>query len=95
MIDGNPKLAEEICPHTHALAAEVVFAFEYEKATGMADVLARRCMAGLAPDLGLAALESGLRVAAEQMGWDEVRCQKERQGYLAEVARLQPDSSTG
>ncbi len=95
MIDGNPKLAEEICPHTHALAAEVVFAFEYEKATGMADVLARRCMAGLAPDLGLAALESGLQVAAEQMGWDKVRCEKERQGYLAEVARLQPDSSTG
>lgn len=72
----------------HAIAAEVVLAFEEEMATSLADCLMRRTMLGLDADLGAGVLDGALRVAAEQLGWDAVRCAAERAGFLAETAAL-------
>lgn len=83
-----PELAAEICPFTHAIGAEVVFAFREELARTLADCLMRRCMAGLAPDLGQAALTQALEIAARHLGWDAARQASERARFLAEIAPL-------
>ncbi len=88
LIDLKPALGEEICPATHCLAAEVVFAFEEELATTLADVLARRCMLGLAPDLGRGALSAAAEVGRRHLGWDAARVDAEQRRYLKEIERL-------
>jgi len=72
----------------HAIAAEVVFAFEAELATTLADCLMRRTMLGLGPDLGATVLDEALGVAAGYLGWDAARRATERAGVLAETAAL-------
>lgn len=88
LTSGQPDLAEAICPFSGAIAAEVVFAVRHEFATGMADILLRRCMAGLGPDLGRAALDRALPVAARHLGWDAMRLRTERQDCEAEIRVL-------
>lgn len=85
----HPDLAVPICATSSAIAAEVVFAIREEFAVSMADVLLRRCMAGLGPDLGRAALSPALSVAARHLGWDAVRIKAETAAYLAEISVLQ------
>lgn len=84
----DAALAEPICPHTGAIAAEVIHAFEQERARTLADVLFRRCMAGLSPDLGRAAMQAALEKAAPVLGWDAARIEEERGHYEAEVERF-------
>jgi len=81
-------LAEPLCPYTGAVVAEVVHAFEKEAACTLADVLFRRCMAGLAPDLGRAAMRAALDKAAPVLGWDAMRIAEERRLCEKEMARL-------
>jgi glycerol-3-phosphate dehydrogenase len=83
-----PELGEPICNHSGALAAEVVFAAREEFAMTLADILLRRSMVGLGPDLGRAALPAALRVAARHLGWDAARCQAEEAAYLDEITPL-------
>lgn len=86
---GHPDLAEPICSWSAAIAAEVVFAVRQEFALGMADILLRRCMAGLGPDLGRAALELALPVATKYLGWDAARLTEEREAFEAEIRVLE------
>ncbi len=88
LVDLKPELGEEICAATHCLAAEIVFAFQEELATTLADVLARRCMLGLAPDLGRAALASAAAVGRRHLAWDAARVDAEQRRYLKEIERL-------
>jgi glycerol-3-phosphate dehydrogenase len=85
----TPALAEVICTISGALGAEVVFAVREEFAVTLADILLRRSMVGLGPDLGRAAVPAALRVAKRHLGWDDARCEAEESGYLAEIALLQ------
>jgi len=80
-----PELGQPICAGSGALAAEVVFAAREEFAVTLADILLRRSMVGLGPDLGRAALPAALRVAARHLGWDAARCQAEEAAYLDEI----------
>jgi glycerol-3-phosphate dehydrogenase len=84
-----PDLGEPICSVSGALGAEVVFAVREEFAETLADVLLRRSMVGLGPDLGLAAMPAALRVATRHLGWDDSRCRAEEAAYLAEIKSLQ------
>jgi glycerol-3-phosphate dehydrogenase len=83
---ADPDLAAPLCPASHAIAAEVVFAFQEEFATTLADVVFRRCMAGLGPDRGAGAIAAAVVVGARHLGWDEQRCQAERAACAAETA---------
>ena len=83
-----PELGQPICTITGALSAEVVFAVREEFAVSLADILLRRSMVGLGPDLGRAAVPAALRVAASHLGWDAARCQAEEAAYLAEIAPM-------
>jgi glycerol-3-phosphate dehydrogenase len=89
MVIRDPDLAELICAFSGAIAAEVVFAVREEFAIGMADILLRRCMAGLSPDLGRSALQRALPVAAKYLGWDAGRLAIEAEAYAAEIRVLE------
>ena len=88
MVNARPELGDEICPHSHAIAAEIVFAYEREMPTTLADVLMRRTMIGLSPDLGRAALHKALTIARRHAGWSSARADEEERRYLREIGRL-------
>jgi glycerol-3-phosphate dehydrogenase len=85
---ATPALGEPLVPGAEAIGAEVVFAVREEFAATIGDVLLRRCMAGLGPDLGRAALPAALAIAATHLGWSEARCRANEAAYLAEIAAL-------
>jgi glycerol-3-phosphate dehydrogenase len=85
----NPGLGEPLGPGSGAIGAEVVFAVSGEFAATLGDVLLRRCMAGLGPDLGRGVVKAALRVAATHLGWSGARCRAEESAYLAEIAPLE------
>jgi glycerol-3-phosphate dehydrogenase len=70
------------------LAAEVVFAFERESATTLADCFLRRTMVGLNGDLGLSKLEAAAEIGMRLLGWTEVRAKCEAEAYRNEVSRF-------
>ena len=88
LTERSPELGDVICPATHAIAAEIVFAFEQEMATTLSDVLMRRSMIGLAPDLGAAALPGALSAARRFLGWDRARADQEERRHLRTIAVL-------
>jgi len=88
IVQFEPQLAKPVCPHTHAIGAEIVFAFEKEMATTLADALLRRSMAGLAADQGRAALPKAIAVARASLGWSAARADEEERRYLREISRL-------
>ncbi|HEX5164905.1 MAG TPA: glycerol-3-phosphate dehydrogenase C-terminal domain-containing protein, partial [Thermomicrobiales bacterium] len=63
-------------------------AVERERAVTIGDVLLRRTMLGLRPDLGMSLLEPALAVARHHLSWSEARLAGERRRYLAEIDRL-------
>jgi glycerol-3-phosphate dehydrogenase len=93
LVDSRPELADVICPFSAAIAAEIIFAYEHELATTLADVLLRRTMIGLSADQGRAALPRASQVAREHFGWSALRSDEEERRYLREIARLQPVES--
>ncbi len=88
LVDADPRLGVEICRHSHAIAAEVVFCFRSEFATTIGDVLLRRAMVGLSPDLGRSALPRAIAVARNYLGWSQQRADGEERRYLREIARM-------
>jgi glycerol-3-phosphate dehydrogenase len=75
-----------------AIGAEVVFAFAKESATTLTDVLMRRTMVGLGPDLGCDAVEAAAAIAAAHFDWDHDRVRSELTDYRYFIARLEPES---
>jgi len=88
IVDAHPELGAQICPHSHAIAAEIIFCFREEMATTIADVLLRRTMIGLSRDLGRAALPRAINVARQFLGWSQQRADEEERRYLREIGRL-------
>ncbi len=88
MVKANPQLGDEICPYSHAIAAEIIFAYEHEMPTTIADVLLRRTMIGLSRDLGRSALPKALDIARRHIGWSVARADEEERRYLREIGRL-------
>jgi len=88
LVDEKPELGRAVCPHSHAIGAEIIFAFEQELAMTLADVLLRRTMIGLSSDLGCTALPAAIRIAREHQGWSTARTDAEERRYLKEIDRL-------
>lgn len=84
----RPELGEIICGQTGAIAAEIAFVVGQEFAAGLGDILLRRTMIGLGPDLGRSALPAVLEVARRDLGWTLDRCRSEEVAYLTEIAPL-------
>lgn len=88
MTRDRPELGEVICTASGAIAAELLFVVREEFAVNLGDILLRRTMIGLGPDLGRAALPAVLRIARRDLGWSVDRCQREEVAYLTEIAPL-------
>ena len=88
--ERDARLLEPLCAGCNAIAAEVVFAFEEELAQTVEDVLLRRTMIGLNPDLGLGADRAVAAVAERHLGWTAVRAHTEVAAYRAHIARFKP-----
>ena len=89
---AEPTLAEVIDEQTSAVGAEVVFAVREEMAATLADVVARRSMLGLSPDLGTGALDAVGRIAEKYAGWSAERVGDDRAAYERYITRFRPRS---
>lgn len=85
---SQPSLAEVIDESTCTIAAQVVHAVRCEQAVTMTDLLARRTMIGLEPDLGLGAMAAVGRTLINHCGWSEARVAVDSAGYLRYLERL-------
>ncbi len=72
------------------VAAEVLLAVRDEEALHLADVLARRTMAGLHSDLGRSVAEATARIMASELGWSEEDIAAEHAAYEAYLRRFEP-----
>lgn len=88
LVGRNPELTEVFDAETGAIAAEVVYAFEYEFARTLADCLLRRTMVGLNSSLGVGADEAAARVAVKYLGWSEGRARDDVGSYRKFIERF-------
>ena len=80
-IREEPALAEELCPQSHTLLVSLVHALKVEWGASLVDILQRRNMAGLGPDFGLCAAETGAP-ALQRLGvWKPDRAAAELDAY--------------
>ena len=84
----EPGLAAEAGPGV--LAAEVVFAIRFEFARTLIDILHRRTMAGLAPDLGRSSAAAVAAVAVAELRWSEAETEQQLAALRAYNERLTP-----
>jgi glycerol-3-phosphate dehydrogenase len=80
-------LAEPIDAASGVLAAELVYALEAEWAVTLADLLQRRCMAGLGGDFGLRAAPAAAAALVRLGIWDSARAAQELETYVELGAR--------
>ncbi len=83
-------LAHVFDPASGAIGAEVVFSVEREGAQTLADILLRRTMVGLGPDVGVGADVAAAEVAGRYLGWDAGRQMREVSAYREYISRYTP-----
>ena len=71
-----------------ALAAELVYALRFESARTLTDVLMRRTMLGLDPDLPAESVQLAAAIIAKHDGWDRGRSKREIDAYVKYAARF-------
>jgi glycerol-3-phosphate dehydrogenase len=94
MAGGDPSLRMPLSTsatvETGLLGAEVLYAFKREMAQTLSDVLLRRTMVGLGPNVGLDVEETAAQVAVKNLGWSEERAKSEVEDYRRYVERYKP-----
>ncbi|MGB3633433.1 MAG: glycerol-3-phosphate dehydrogenase C-terminal domain-containing protein, partial [Rubrobacteraceae bacterium] len=61
-----------------------------EMAQKLTDVLLRRSMVGMGPNVGLDVDEAAAEVAVKHLGWDEERAEQEVKEYREWIERYKP-----
>jgi glycerol-3-phosphate dehydrogenase len=84
------ELREPIDNFSGAIGAEVVWAVRVELAETLTDVLLRRTMIGLGPDVGQEAVAEAAAIGRAALGWDEARATAEVSAYRERIAALSP-----
>lgn len=75
---------------TGMIGAEVLWAFREEMAQTLGDVLLRRTMVGMGPNVGLDVDEAAAEVAVRHLGWDEERARSEVESFRKWIERYRP-----
>ena len=90
----DPSLRVSLAPdpavETGLMGCEVLYAFRREMAETLADVLLRRTMVGLGPNVALDVDEAAAKVAVEHLGWTEERADEEVENYHQYIERYRP-----
>ena len=84
----DPSLLEPLDPEGSLLAAEIAFCIRQEYARTLVDLLHRRTMLGLSPDLGQSLAPAVARIAAAELGWSEHKIAQEFAALATYNARL-------
>lgn len=84
----DPLLAKPLDREGTVLAAEIVFCIRKEYACNLVDLLHRRTMLGLSPDLGRSHAPAVARIAAAELGWNERETTQELAALNTYNARL-------
>jgi glycerol-3-phosphate dehydrogenase len=71
-----------------ALAAELVYGLRVESARTLTDVIMRRTMLGLDPDLAIGSVEAAAEIMAKHGGWERGRAAREVDAYVKCAARF-------
>ena len=87
---GTLELREVVDPWTGAIAAEAPWAFDIEGARTLADVIARRTMIGLGPDVGIGPDRVLADILQATSGWSAERVTAEVASYRTWVSRYRP-----
>jgi glycerol-3-phosphate dehydrogenase len=87
---GDPDLLAVTDPNHTVLAAEVVFTIRFEFARNLVDILHRRTMTGLSPDLGASVARGIAAAAARELGWSDAETRRQMEALEAYNARLTP-----
>jgi glycerol-3-phosphate dehydrogenase len=82
------ELSHVLDERTGALAAEVVYALRSEGARTLTDVLMRRTMLGLEPELPIESVDAAAAVMARHEGWGRGRTAKEVESYVEYATRF-------
>lgn len=94
LADDDPDLKMPLSSpaslETGLIGAEVIWAFREEMAQKLTDVLLRRSMVGMGPNVGLDVDEAAAEVAVKHLGWDEERAEREVREYREWVERYKP-----
>jgi len=94
MAGEDPSLRMPLGPsatvESGIIGAEVLYALRRELAQTLSDVLLRRTMAGLGPNVGLDVDEAAAQVAVKHEGWSEERAKSEVEAYREYVERYKP-----
>ena len=88
--DLKMPLSSPASVETGLIGAEVIWAFREEMAQKLADVLLRRSMVGMGPNVGLDVDEAAAEIAVKHLGWDEERAEREVKEYREWVERYKP-----
>jgi glycerol-3-phosphate dehydrogenase len=75
---------------TGLIGVEVLYAFRRELAQTLSDVLLRRTMVGMGPNVGLDVDEAAAEVAVKHLGWDKERAEREVTSFREYVERYRP-----
>jgi glycerol-3-phosphate dehydrogenase len=86
--ESDKDTLKVIDPATGVTRAEIIHAVINEEAVTVADVLARRTMIGLNPDLGVSSAEVVSREMATLLGWTEKQRRDSVNSYLAYITRF-------
>ena len=85
---GEKGLERVFDERSGALAAELVYGLRVESARTLTDVIMRRTMLGLDPDLPIGSVEAAATIMAKHEGWERGRAAKEVDAYVRYAARF-------
>ena len=90
---ADPALASVVDERHGVTEAEIVHTVETEFARTLTDVLMRRTMVGLDPDVDIGAVESIAEAMGRHLGWTSSRVATEVDDFLAVAQRARPNAS--
>ena len=82
LVQKDTALGERFDPSSPAIAAELLFAIDYEAARTVTDVFARRILLAFEPDHGLLGAARAAEILGGQLGWSA----EEQEKQIAEYA---------
>ncbi len=80
LVQKDPALGERFDPSSPAIAAELLFAIDYEAARTVTDVFARRILLAFEPDHGLRGAARAAEILGGRLGWSSA----EQENQIAE-----------
>ena len=88
LVQKDTALGERFDPSSPAIAAELLFAIDYEAARTVTDVFARRILLAFEPDHGLLGAARAAEILGGQLGWSAEEQEKQIADYTVWLDHL-------